>query len=200
MYLNWAFLLTKGNLDGESQEAAPRVGWKPQRWISSIKPNRYELLGTHSFNYVKFLKRPQLRKLPVVNRNTWIYFSLNSNRPAAFSFLDFSYRVAACLPIDDALRIQLLKIGSAVQRLRCELDIMNKVSHSSWFATKLPKTRSDCYRLFQKWWNFQLILPEDQFGCSVISSKACPKGKWFLSDGLSLAARKNIWYDIWYDI
>lgn len=39
---------------------------------------------------------------------------------------DFSYRVAACLPIDDVLRIQLLKIGSAVQRLRCELDIMNK--------------------------------------------------------------------------
>ncbi|KAM9277081.1 protein cereblon isoform 1-T1 [Morus bassanus] len=40
--------------------------------------------------------------------------------------IDFSYRVAACLPIDDALRIQLLEIGSAVQRLRCELDIMNK--------------------------------------------------------------------------
>ncbi|XP_036189242.1 protein cereblon isoform X2 [Myotis myotis] len=40
--------------------------------------------------------------------------------------IDFSYRVAACLPIDDVLRIQLLKIGSAVQRLRCELDIMNK--------------------------------------------------------------------------
>lgn len=43
-------------------------------------------------------------------------------------FSDFSYRVAACLPIDDVLRIQLLKIGSAIQRLRCELDIMNKVS------------------------------------------------------------------------
>lgn len=41
---------------------------------------------------------------------------------------DFSYRVAACLPIDDVLRVQLLRIGSAVQRLRCELDIMNKVS------------------------------------------------------------------------
>nr|XP_035968342.1 protein cereblon isoform X4 [Halichoerus grypus] len=40
--------------------------------------------------------------------------------------VDFSYRVAACLPIDDVLRIQLLKIGSAIQRLRCELDIMNK--------------------------------------------------------------------------
>lgn len=40
---------------------------------------------------------------------------------------DFSYRVAACLPIDDALRLQLLKIGSAIQRLRCELDIMDRV-------------------------------------------------------------------------
>ncbi|CAD7691244.1 unnamed protein product [Nyctereutes procyonoides] len=40
--------------------------------------------------------------------------------------IDFSYRVAACLPIDDLLRIQLLKIGSAIQRLRCELDIMIK--------------------------------------------------------------------------
>ncbi|XP_064154783.1 protein cereblon [Anguilla rostrata] len=40
--------------------------------------------------------------------------------------IDFSYRVAACLPIDDALRFQLLKIGSAIQRLRCELDIMDR--------------------------------------------------------------------------
>ncbi|KAI1892736.1 hypothetical protein AGOR_G00136610 [Albula goreensis] len=40
--------------------------------------------------------------------------------------VDFSYRVAACLPIDDALRFQLLKIGSAIQRLRCELDIMDR--------------------------------------------------------------------------
>lgn len=42
--------------------------------------------------------------------------------------LDFSYRVAAYLPIDDNLRIELLKIGSAIQRLRCELDLMDKVS------------------------------------------------------------------------
>ncbi|XP_061640599.1 protein cereblon isoform X2 [Phyllopteryx taeniolatus] len=40
--------------------------------------------------------------------------------------VDFSYRVAACLPIDDSLRLQLLKIGSAIQRLRCELDIMDR--------------------------------------------------------------------------
>uniref|UniRef100_UPI0035CD3D9F Protein cereblon n=1 Tax=Homo sapiens TaxID=9606 RepID=UPI0035CD3D9F len=40
--------------------------------------------------------------------------------------IDFSYWVAANLPIDDSLRIQLLKIDSAIQRLRCELDIMNK--------------------------------------------------------------------------
>lgn len=70
------------------------------------------------------------------------YFSVDSNRPAAFSFLDFSYRVAACLPIDDALRIQLLKIGSAVQRLRCELDIMNKVSSSDCQNTGVAATIS----------------------------------------------------------
>ncbi|KAL2091095.1 hypothetical protein ACEWY4_013358 [Coilia grayii] len=40
--------------------------------------------------------------------------------------IDFSYRVAACLPIDDALRLQLLKISSPIQRLRCELDIMDR--------------------------------------------------------------------------
>ncbi|KAM8867040.1 protein cereblon [Synchiropus picturatus] len=40
--------------------------------------------------------------------------------------VDFSYRVAAFLPIDDSLRLQLLKIGSAIQRLRCELDIMDR--------------------------------------------------------------------------
>ncbi|XP_070792966.1 protein cereblon isoform X2 [Pituophis catenifer annectens] len=53
--------------------------------------------------------------------------------------IDFSYRVAACLPIDDVLRIQLLKIGSAVQRLRCELDIMNKVSDVPLFAVSIAK-------------------------------------------------------------
>lgn len=31
------------------------------------------------------------------------------------------------MPIDDALRLQLLRIGSAIQRLRCELDIMDRV-------------------------------------------------------------------------
>lgn len=47
--------------------------------------------------------------------------------PSVWFLSDFSYRVAACLPIDDALRLQLLKIGSAIQRLRCELDIMDRV-------------------------------------------------------------------------
>jgi hypothetical protein len=60
----------------------------------------------------------------------------NLRIPLCF-FKDFSYRVAACLPIDDVLRIQLLKIGSAIQRLRCELDIMNKVSKISMFVISL---------------------------------------------------------------
>lgn len=34
--------------------------------------------------------------------------------------------MTACLPTDDILRLQLLKIGSVFQWLRCELDIMNK--------------------------------------------------------------------------
>ncbi|KTG02355.1 hypothetical protein cypCar_00028754 [Cyprinus carpio] len=38
-------------------------------------------------------------------------------------------------PTDDALRMQLLKIGSAIQRLRCELDIMDR--HSSVFSLSL---------------------------------------------------------------
>lgn len=50
-----------------------------------------------------------------------------SSHPFTLLSSDFSYRVAACLPIDDALRLQLLKIGSAIQRLRCELDIMDRV-------------------------------------------------------------------------
>lgn len=53
--------------------------------------------------------------------------SLPSSHPSVRLLSDFSYRVAACLPIDDALRLQLLKIGSAIQRLRCELDIMDRV-------------------------------------------------------------------------
>lgn len=58
--------------------------------------------------------------------------------PSVYFLLDFSYRVAACLPIDDALRLQLLKIGSAIQRLRCELDIMDRVRkghHESVFSS-----------------------------------------------------------------
>lgn len=56
-----------------------------------------------------------------------LILSLPSFHPSVRLLSDFSYRVAACLPIDDALRLQLLKIGSAIQRLRCELDIMDRV-------------------------------------------------------------------------
>lgn len=55
---------------------------------------------------------------------------------------DFSYRVAACLPIDDALRLQLLKIGSAIQRLRCELDIMDRVSKRTQLTLPTPAFQS----------------------------------------------------------
>lgn len=59
-----------------------------------------------------------------------VLFISSLSCPSVYALSDFSYRVAACLPIDDALRLQLLKIGSAIQRLRCELDIMDRVSKS----------------------------------------------------------------------
>ncbi|GAB1291123.1 Protein cereblon [Apodemus speciosus] len=68
----------------------------------------------------KWWQKYQKRKFHCANLTSWprwLYSLYDAN---------FSYRVAACLPIDDVLRIQLLKIGSAIQRLRCELDIMNK--------------------------------------------------------------------------
>ena len=40
---------------------------------------------------------------------------------------DFSFWVAGSLPLDDNLKLHLLQIDSAVQRLRCELSIMQKV-------------------------------------------------------------------------
>lgn len=41
--------------------------------------------------------------------------------------IEFSYWVAGNLPLDDMLKLSLLRIDSAVQRLRCELNIMQKV-------------------------------------------------------------------------
>lgn len=98
---------TTGVAHEQSEEAAPRVGWEPEGWLSPHQRRRSAsaqplfCLGSRSF--VPFF-HPPVRFLS-----------------------DFSYRVAACLPIDDALRLQLLKIGSAIQRLRCELDIMDRV-------------------------------------------------------------------------
>ena len=41
---------------------------------------------------------------------------------------DFSYWVAGNLPLDDGLKLHLMTIDSAEQRLRCELSIMKRVS------------------------------------------------------------------------
>ena len=40
---------------------------------------------------------------------------------------EFSFWVAGNLPLDDGLKLHLLKMDSAIQRLRCELSIMKKV-------------------------------------------------------------------------
>lgn len=42
-------------------------------------------------------------------------------------FLDFSFWVAANMPLDDSLRLQILSINCATERLRKELEIVRKV-------------------------------------------------------------------------
>jgi len=42
--------------------------------------------------------------------------------------LAFSYWVVSSLPLDDSMKITLLAINSAVQRLRAELHVMRAVS------------------------------------------------------------------------
>jgi cereblon len=41
--------------------------------------------------------------------------------------VEFSFWVAGNLPLDDAMKLHLLQVDNAVQRLRCELSIMKKV-------------------------------------------------------------------------
>lgn len=41
--------------------------------------------------------------------------------------VEFSHWLAGNLPLDDGMKLHLLRIDSAVQRLRCELTIMQKV-------------------------------------------------------------------------
>lgn len=104
----------------QSEEAAPRVGWELEGWLSPHQRRRSEM----------------------DSRNTRVSCSHSFLPYTSLMFLsDFSYRVAACLPIDDALRLQLLKIGSAIQRLRCELDIMDRVRKGRSF--KPVGTRSE---------------------------------------------------------
>lgn len=96
-----------------------RVKKQLHEWDENLKD---ESLPTNAVG------QPQLCVSENDSTNTHVLCS-HSFLPYTFLLFlsDFSYRVAACLPIDDALRLQLLKIGSAIQRLRCELDIMDRV-------------------------------------------------------------------------
>lgn len=79
---------------------------------------------------------PQVQAIYAYNKSILVFGILKHSQVVLYLHsVDFSYRVAACLPIDDALRLQLLKIGSAIQRLRCELDIMDRVCLSAFACT-----------------------------------------------------------------
>ncbi|XP_078678417.1 protein cereblon-like [Branchiostoma floridae x Branchiostoma belcheri] len=63
----------------------------------------------------------ELVKRELYSWNDTLQENIMPNNPS-----DFSFWVAASLPLDDGLRLHLLSINSAVQRLRCELSIMQK--------------------------------------------------------------------------
>ena len=60
---------------------------------------------------------------------------------------DFSFWVAANMPLDDNLRLQILSINCPTQRLRRELEIVRKVSEGyDWFAHWTFSRSSQSYR------------------------------------------------------
>lgn len=129
-----------------------RVKKQLHEWDENLKD---ESLPTNAVG------QPQLCVSETDSRNTRV---LCSHSFLTYTFLlflsDFSYRVAACLPIDDTLRLQLLKIGSAIQRLRCELDIMDRVRKGHSF--KPVGTRSKvavCSLVCTLWFIPMLAIP-----------------------------------------
>lgn len=139
-----------------------RVKKQLHEWDENLKD---ESLPTNAVG------QPQLCVSETDSTNTHVLCSHSFLTCTFLLFLsDFSYRVAACLPIDDALRLQLLKIGSAIQRLRCELDIMDRVRNRHSF--KPVGTRSKvavCSLLCTLWfipmWAFPFKTTEGVF-CS----------------------------------
>lgn len=56
--------------------------------------------------------------------------------------LDFSFWVAANMPLDDNLRLQILSINCPTQRLRRELEIVRKVINTVKVITGLHTENS----------------------------------------------------------
>lgn len=117
-----------GVAHGQGEETTPRMGREPEGRLPADERRRSASSpciagGRVSLSVLCGLLPPSL---PSFFPSSLPSF-LSSCHPSVCSASDFSYRVAACLPIDDALRLHLLKIGSAIQRLRCELDIMDRV-------------------------------------------------------------------------
>lgn len=129
-----------------------RVKKQLHEWDENLKD---ESLPTNAVG------QPQLCVSETDGRHTLV---LCSHFFLTYTFLlflsDFSYRVAACLPIDDALRLQLLKIGSAIQRLRCELDIMDRVRKGHSFKPNGTRSKvAICSLLYTLWFIPMLAFP-----------------------------------------
>ena len=101
--------------------------------------------------------------------------------------LAFSYWVVSSLPLDDSMKITLLAINSAVQRLRAELHVMRavsffvcslKISNKNTSALIIlsycnaPKKQHACYALIKMHYCFLSV-------CNCVS--ACTRSEAFLN-------------------
>ena len=94
---------------------------------------------------MQFKKYPDSFWRGISNNVLLLHFTAN------WRFLpsDFSFWVAANMPLDDNLRLQILSINCPTQRLRRELEIVRKVSEGyDWFAHWKFSGSSQSYRFF----------------------------------------------------
>ena len=92
---------------------------------------------------MQFKKYPDSFWRGISNNVLLLHFTAN------WRFLpsDFSFWVAANMPLDDNLRLQILSINCPTQRLRRELEIVRKVSEGyDWFAHWKFSGSSQSYR------------------------------------------------------
>lgn len=75
--------------------------------------------------------------IKLVNEELKQWYDVDRIAELSTDSIDFSYWVASIMPIDDNLKLSLLGINCAVQRLRCELSLLRRVINELSFIQEL---------------------------------------------------------------